>query len=487
MRWRRKTPTPEIPLGTYYATLLQRTLHLTGDEAKSHIHVIGKSGSGKSRWLAGFCRNLLRAGFSFTLIDPHGDLAHLVLQQFVADGVFEQRSAFEQITYLDIPRAAKQDRYLRFNVLAQPYDVHTTTRQVLEAIRRAFPELDRNAGNAAPAFEQIVIAGVHTLVANRLPFSDLRAVLLRKDWRDQLLHNVSDELVRSFFWEEYDRWDERERMLLQGSTMRRLFLLLYSPILRQALSATDNLLEYRSILDTNRSLIVNLAVQDPDTRRLLGCLLTVFAEQGAKSRADLPSGRRYGTHFVVLDEFQDFVSQSKDTLTAMLSETRKYGVFEVLSHQTRSQIPERMEGALQNVEVDITFRTGRQDAEQQAKVVGNVDPLAVKHEVHDESAGERTHPAFYSLQEQWEGWAKQILGLKKRSAFVKHPDGRVIKVQSLPMPDPVVDPQRLAAVEQHYLTHCFHDVSLAIGAEQSHAASREPARVSRVVRRSHAA
>jgi hypothetical protein len=162
---------------------------------------------------------------------------------------------------------------------------------------------------------------------------------------------------------------------------------------------------------------------------------------------------------VVLDEFQDFVSQSKDTLTAMLSETRKFGVFEVLSHQTRSQIPERMEGALQNVEVDITFRTGREDAEQQAKVVGNVDPLSVKHEVSDDAAVDRTHPAFYSLQEQWEGWTKQILGLKKRSAFVKHPDGRVVKVQSLPMPDPVVDPARLATVERHYLERCFRRVS----------------------------
>ena len=455
MRWDRRRTDPTIPLGTYRGTILTRRLALSGSDTQSHIHVIGKSGSGKSRWLAGFCRNLLRAGFSFTLIDPHGDLSRLVLQQLVADGYFDHPGAYDRLTYLDIPGAAKHDRYLRFNVLDQPYDTPTTTRQILEAVRRAFPELDRNAGNAAPAFEQIVTAGVHTLVENHLPFSELRNVLLRKDWRDRLLAQVPDELIRSFFWEEYDQWEPRERMTLQGSTLRRLFLLLYSPLLRNALSAPDNLLEYGAILAENRSLIVNLAVQDADTRRLLGCLLTVFAEQGAKARADVPAHVRRGTHFIVLDEFQDFVTQSKDTLTAMLSETRKFGVFEVLSHQTMSQIPERMAGALQNVEVEITFRTGRDDAEQQARVVGSVDPLAVKHEVTDEAAGDRTHPAFYSLQEQWEGWTKQIVGLNKRSAFVKHPDGRVIKVQSLPMPDPVVDPARLVTVEQYYLERCF--------------------------------
>ncbi len=110
MRWRRTGKPQSIPLGTYRATLLQRTLHLTGDDAKSHIHVIGNSGSGKSRWLAGFCRNLLRAGFSFTLIDPHGDLARLVLHQLVADGYFDHDEAFETVTYLDIPGAAKQGR-----------------------------------------------------------------------------------------------------------------------------------------------------------------------------------------------------------------------------------------------------------------------------------------------------------------------------------------------------------------------------------------
>jgi hypothetical protein len=142
----------------------------------------------------------------------------------------------------------------------------------------------------------------------------------------------------------------------------------------------------------------------------------------------------------------------------MLSQTRKFGMFVVLSHQTRDQIPERMWGALQNVEVDVTFRTGREDAERQAKVVGSVDPDAVKHEV--KVGQERSHPAFYSLPEQWETWTQQVTGLKKRFAFVKHPSGQTVKIQSLPLPDPVVDPQRLAVIEQHYLQTCFRSVPL---------------------------
>jgi len=189
------------------------------------------------------------------------------------------------------------------------------------------------------AFEQTLTAATHVLVANKLPISRLRDLLL----------------------DEYDNYNPDERKHLRGSTMRRLFDFLYSPVLRFALAAEDNLLEYRSILERNQSLIVNLAVQDPDARRLLGCLMTVYAEHGAKSRADLPPGTRFGTHFLVLDEFHDFVSQSAAQLTSMLSETRKFNLFAVLSHQTLHQVPDQMRSGLQNVEVDITFegRLGR--------------------------------------------------------------------------------------------------------------------------------
>ncbi len=455
MRFRRSAP--KIPLGTYKRALFPRTLSLSGDEVQSHIHVQGRTGSGKSRWLAGFYVNLLKAGYSATLIDPHGDLSRLVLSRLVADGYFDRDEAYEKVLYLDIPAAARRHRYLRFNCLRQPYDTHTTTRLMLEALRRAFPSLSANGSHASPAFEQIVTAGTHVLIENGLPFPLLRPLLLPrlKDWRDRLLTRVDDRMIRSFFHDEFDQWDNRLRDTLEGSTMRRLFLLLYNPVLRYALAAPDNLLNYRDIIQHNRSMIVNLAVHDPDSKHLLGCLMTVFAEQGAKSRADMRKEDRLGTHFVILDEFQSFVSQSHEALSDMLSQTRKFNTFVVLSHQTREQIPEHMRSGLQNVEVDITFRTGREDAEHQAKVVGQVDPLSVKHLVQNDQAAQKSHPAFYSLPEQWEQHVQRIMRLPKRTALVKHPNGSVTKVRSPDMPDPLVDPRKLAAVEDHYLKACF--------------------------------
>src|SRR4051812_25298714 len=109
---------PYIPLGTYGPPLLQRQFGLSRDEARSHMHVIGVSGSGKSRFLAGLFIKLINNEDNATLIDPHGDLARLVLAQLVASGAYDQPAAYERIRYLDLPGAERAGRFLPFNVLA---------------------------------------------------------------------------------------------------------------------------------------------------------------------------------------------------------------------------------------------------------------------------------------------------------------------------------------------------------------------------------
>src|SRR5947208_3287358 len=75
-----------------------------------HTHCIGKSGFGKSYWLATLFLVLLSQGQSATLIDPAGDLARLVLKILIATGYFDTYpDAFERLVYLDIPRAAQRD------------------------------------------------------------------------------------------------------------------------------------------------------------------------------------------------------------------------------------------------------------------------------------------------------------------------------------------------------------------------------------------
>src|SRR2546425_3215995 len=55
-------------------------IELRPDDRKTHMHVIGSSGSGKSRFLEWMIRGDLRNRQGFCLIDPHGELYNDVLR-----------------------------------------------------------------------------------------------------------------------------------------------------------------------------------------------------------------------------------------------------------------------------------------------------------------------------------------------------------------------------------------------------------------------
>src|SRR5512135_80267 len=311
---------------------------------------------------------------------------------------------------------------------------------IAEACRRAWPELARGA----PTFENIL---KHSIIALRQaghPLTALSRLLTDQAFREAVLSQVSDDQVLRFFHDRLDAWG-RDGPAMKESTLNRVDLLTLSPLLRYGLAAPDNALDFRQLLDSGTSLLINLAIPYPDTRRLLGCLLTVGMESAALSRADQPLADRQAHHHLMIDEFSQFLAQSEESLTRMLSETRKYGLFVVMAHQNWSQASERLKGALQNVGLEVIMKAGRADAEYSARLLGSVNPLSIKHRVEDETALERTHPTYFSLGEQWEAHVQAIQALKTGQAFLRLPDDRVVKVDTPRLPAVTVNPARLAA------------------------------------------
>jgi hypothetical protein len=423
-----------IALGnTRLLWLFSRTLRISARQARAHMHILGKTGSGKSYFLAGLFLAFYEARMPVTLIDPHGDLAELVLSHLAASGVFRDGKAFERLVYLDLPAAAASGRYLPFNYLVQPY-------------RRAWPEL----ATGAPTFENILKHSVIVLRQNGLPLTELANLLTDKDMRERLLLRVTDPQVVRFFHARMDQWG-REASLMKESTLNRADLLTLSPVLRYSLGSTENRLSFRELIDSGRSLIVNLALPHHDARRLFGCLLTVGMESAALSRADNRTARV--PHHLMIDEFSQFMAQSEQSLTRMLSETRKYGLFCVMAHQNWTQASDRLKGALQNVGIEMILKSGRMDAEYSARVLGSVDPMEVKHLVEDERAEERSHPAYMSLPEQWEKQVQAIQRLKVGEAFVRLADDSIHKVRTRTLPR--IAEQALEHVRERYLQAYF--------------------------------
>lgn len=460
-------PKNALHLGSYGLPLLRRGFRLSPFHTNSHMHVLGVTGSGKSKLLTQIVLELYRTGRAFTLIDPAGDLARDVLQYLIARGVYQDESAYRKILYLDLSAAQRKRLFLPFNVLAQNQPDDVIASNTKDTFHRAWPELSQGAA----VFDTLLPDAVLLLAHNQLPLTALHELLINDSFREWLLSRESDPFLLSSFRNVYDRLRKHDQVQYAGSVLRRARQLTQIEVLRHGLGQREMGLDFRRIIDTNTSVIVNLALGNLDAQRLLGCFLTVAAEQAALSRADLRAADRKNSHHLIIDEFANFTAQSSKALMTMLSQTRKYGLFLVMAHQNWTQADIELRGAMQNVRVEVALELGPDDAEYTARRIGQVDPLKVKHEVEDAAALERTHPLFESLPEQWHGTRQEFLNLLPGQAYVslsgikpyplpwrwlfKRSPRRLQKIWVQRLPDPDVDPQLLAEVEQEYLRRYF--------------------------------
>lgn len=425
-----------------------------------HTHCIGKSSYGKSRFLASYFLMLLSRGVSATLIDPAGDLSRLVLEQLIATGFFDHSDAMDKLVYLDIPKAARLKRYVPFNVLSTGQDADTTSSLALEAFKRVWPSL---AEGSSTTIEILVKMGSYVLAVNNIPLLPyLHYLFANEPWREQLLRNVKSDMVLNFF----RRYKNKQLQPSMEPTLKRIDLLAFSPVLRYSLGQRDNpIFNFRRLLDENRSLIINLNLPDPDAMRLWGCFLTVYAETGALSRGEIPARERRGKHMLILDEFQNFTAQSDTSLRKILDECRKQGLLLCLAHQSWSQVPERLAGALNNCDVRVAFKLERSDAlKSQALLHFPYDPYLVKYPA--EYTPQYRPPVYYSRIEQEAMHADDIIELEQREAFVRLPNTTLYRMQSLEVNDPMLQENIVREVEEYYLQRYFRsegDIDREIG------------------------
>lgn len=435
-----RAPHPELLLGRIQTDggivdaalgrLFPLRVALRDDQVFTHRHIMGVAGMGKSKLLEAIILQQIRQGIPMSFLDPHSDAADAVLSSLIGMGYFNDPAAFDRLLYVEF---AAGDRFMPFNVLSQPHlTPDVIADDVLEAMHRAWPEL----ASGAAQFDTLVTNGIEVLLRNGLTLPALFNLILDQNYRQALLARVDNFGLRAYF-DNFDKLKESEQANQSLSTIRRINLLTRSPIMEYGLGMVENRLDFRKILDEGTSVIYDLGnVGNANARKLLGCLLTVGYERAALSRRDV---RDRIPHHLVIDEFSQFAAQSSGALETILSETRKFGLFVTMSHQTWGQLGERLHGALQNVGVKIALRIGREDAETMAKWFGFVDPLTRKDE-----------RAYYSLQEQWEGWVDALVNLDPREALVKIGSEPARKMRTLDVPDFNVPRERVEEIKEIY-------------------------------------
>jgi hypothetical protein len=309
--------------------------------------------------------------------------------------------------------------------------------------------------STAAIFDTLLPRALRVLLANNLPITALEPFFWDEHFRSRLLDRLNTPdaaTITNYFAHVYAELRRSEQITYAGSVLRRAALLTDLPVLRYSFAQPHNRLQFRKIMDSGQSVIINLALRELEASRLLGCLLTVGYEQAALSRAE---GATRRSHHLIVDEFHSFTTQSAQAFSSMLSQSRKFGLYLCAAHQFWGQANHHLQEALQNTGIEVVFTVGRPDAEYTAKQLSRIDPLQVKDEVADEYAVEKTHSVFYNLAEQWQSFAEYLQDLPPRHFALKLRGQKVKAGKTRNLPTPKVDPQELLEVEQEYLRRYF--------------------------------
>lgn len=346
----------ELEKITYFAETDARNKKIKfGIKAKDrlkHVYVIGKTGMGKSTLLENMAIQDIQSGNGIAFLDPHGGTAEKLL-----DYVPENR--IKDVVYfapfdLDYP--------VTFNIME---DVGPEKRHLVVAgLMATFEKIWADAWSARMAYilQNTLLAllefpGATLLGVNRM-YTD-------KDFRKQVVDNIKDVAVRSFWVDEYTKYTERYTQEATPAIQNKIGQFASNPLIRNIIGQSQSTFNLRDIMDNKKILIVNLSkgLVGEGNAKLLGSMLITKIYLAAMSRADLSSKEieKAPNFYFYVDEFQSFANRS---FADILSEARKYKLNLTIAHQYIEQMEEEVRDAVfGNVGTMITFRVGAFDAE----------------------------------------------------------------------------------------------------------------------------
>jgi hypothetical protein len=311
----------------------------------SHIYVLGKTGTGKSTFLKYMALNDGKSGRGFCLIDPHGDM------------VEELHKSLQDTThiYLDLSNSDcpfgynpfKEVSYERISLLVSGF---------LETMQNSFKDA------WGIRVEHVLRNSLYSLLETKgSQISDLLRLYSDKEYREEIVSNLKNETVKTFWTKEYPSYSPNYRQEAISSIQNKVGAFLSDPLLRSILSNERKDVSLRRVMDEGQILLINLAKGriGSDSADLLGGFLVSSIGLSAYSRANLEEKNRR-PFFLYIDEFQNFTTLS---LVNMFSELRKFKLGIICAHQYLFQLPVPIREAIfGNVGSIFSFRLGAHDS-----------------------------------------------------------------------------------------------------------------------------
>ncbi len=323
-------------------------------DRRQHMYILGKSGTGKSVLLTNLIVQNIRNGEGVCVVDPHGEtveeILHLIPDHRVKDVIYFN--------------PADTEFHIGFNViqLDDPKYKHL----VASGLMGIFTKIWANAWSSRMEYilNNAILALLDTPGTTLLGIPRL---LVDKDYRQMIIGNLKDPVVKAFWVHEYEQWRDQFRNEAIAPIQNKVGQFLSTSIIRNVVGQPKSTIDIFKIMNEGKIFLVNVSKGriGEDNSALLGGMIITKIQLAAMERVRIPEEERKDFYLYV-DEFQNFAT---DSFANILSEARKYRLNLTVAHQYTAQLETKDGGSkvrdavFGNVGTMIIFRVGGDDAE----------------------------------------------------------------------------------------------------------------------------
>ncbi|MEK7557690.1 MAG: TraM recognition domain-containing protein [Patescibacteria group bacterium] len=357
-------PDEGIILGKNVYRGVTNDIKIKRDDRRRHSYVIGKSGTGKSKFLASMAIQDIINGEGVCVIDPHGDLISDVM------AYIPKERAEDVILFAP----ADTQRPLALNLLEFDPDYPEQKTFVINEMIKIFDKLYDLKSTGGPIFEQYMRNAMLLVMSDTASGSTLMEipkVLADANFRRMKLSRCDNVTVVDFWRGEAEKagGDAALANVVPYITSK-LTSFISNDTMRPIIAQQKSSFNLRDVMDKKKILLVDLSkgLIGEMNAYLLGMILVGKILMAALSRADMLAEKRKD-FYLYIDEFQNFTT---DSICSILSEARKYGLNLIIAHQYLGQLGKNQDTSIKdavfgNVGTWILFKIGTEDAEVMAK------------------------------------------------------------------------------------------------------------------------
>jgi len=331
----------------------EQTFGIKRADRRQHMYVIGKTGVGKTAFLKNMALQDINNGQGLAIIDPHGEFVEEILDNIPPHRV-------NDVVYFN---PADMEYPVSFNIMEvqDPRYKHL----IASGLIGIFTKIWANVWSARMEYilANCILALLDTPGTTLL---GIPRMLVDRDYRQKIINNLKDPVVKSFWVNEYEEWEARYRNEAIAPVQNKVGQFLNVSFVRNIVGQAKNTIDVDEIMNNQKILLVNVSKGriGEDNSAILGAMLITKIQLSAMERVRIPEDERKDFYLYV-DEFQNFAT---DSFVNILSEARKYRLDLIIAHQYVGQLVTDTSTAVRdavfgNVGTMISFRVGAADAE----------------------------------------------------------------------------------------------------------------------------